>query len=255
MINLKKNDKLIIIVAVAVIIIAAIGIAAYNPPKTKTDELSEIGENLYTVTWEEKTDSSIISEFAGKNDPYSESYSIATPTGSVCVLTNVDFQITWEDDKTIGIMFKRGLDTLTAEITSMDGELQTYNERGGGNGTLSFRVNNMPYSDSTEAADIDEAKQKIYDMFTGQDTTSFDITVSVKTGEPFWRLLKFLSDKGNDFEIEVTYEYYYATLTEEETEGTGSDGGDDDSFDNLKDEEYVPPFLSMIIGTGCGKYI
>lgn len=254
MINLKKNDKLIIIVAVAVIIIAAIGIAAYNSPETKIDELSEIGENFYTVTWEEKTDSSIISEFAGKNDPFIESYSIVAPTGSVCVLTNVDFQIIWEDDKTIGVFWKRGLDTLTAEITPMDGESQTYSERGGGNGTLSFRVNNMPYSDSIEASDIDEAKQKIYDMFTGQDTTSFDITVSVKTGEPPRRFLKFLSDKGNDFEIKVTYEYYYASLTEEETEGTGS-GGDDDSFDNLKDEEYVPPFLSMIIGTGCGKYI
>ena len=33
MINLKKNDKLIIIIAVAVIVIAGIGIAAYNPPE------------------------------------------------------------------------------------------------------------------------------------------------------------------------------------------------------------------------------
>jgi len=228
MINLKKNDKLIIIVAVAVIIIAAIGIAAYNSPETKIDGFLETGENMYTVTWEEKTNSlSPISDFAGKNAPFNESYSIATPTGSVCVLTNVDFQIIWQDDKTIG---------------------------GGGNETLSFRVNNMPYSDSIEAEDISEAEQIVYDMFTGQDTTSFDITVSVKTGEPLRRLLKFLSDKGNDFEIEVTYEYYYASLTEEETEGTGSDGGDD-SFDNLKEEGYVPPFLSMIIGTGCGKYI
>jgi len=255
MINLKKNDKLIIIVAVAVIIIAAIGIAAYNSPETKIDGFLETGENMYTVTWEEKTNSlSPISDFAGKNAPFNESYSIATPTGSVCVLTNVDFQIIWQDDKTIGILFKRGLDTLTAEIAPMGGESQTYNERGGGNETLSFRVNNMPYSDSIEAEDISEAEQIVYDMFTGQDTTSFDITVSVKTGEPLRRLLKFLSDKGNDFEIEVTYEYYYASLTEEETEGTGSDGGDD-SFDNLKEEGYVPPFLSMIIGTGCGKYI
>ena len=255
MINLKKNDKLIIIVAVAVIIVAAIGIAAYKPTETKINGLSEIGENTYTVTWEKKTNSlSPISDFAVKNDPFNESYSIAAPTGSVCVLTNVDFQIIWQDDKTIGILIKRGLDTLTAEIAPMDGESQTYNEQGGGNETLSFRVNNMPYSDSIEAENVDEAEQEFYNMFTGQDTTSFDITVSVTTGEPLRRPLKFLSDKGNDFEIKVTYEYYYATLTEEETEGTGSDGGDN-SFDNLKEEEYVPPFLSMIIGTGCGKYI
>ncbi|MCK5112186.1 MAG: hypothetical protein KAQ84_01465 [Thermoplasmatales archaeon] len=254
MINLKKNDKLIVIIAVAVIIIAAIGIAAYSSPDTKINGLLGTGGNMYTVTWEEKTGSSIISEFAGKNAPYSESYIISAPTGSVCVLTNVDFQITWQDDKTIGIIFKRGLDTLTAEITSMDGESQPYEGKGGGNKTLSFRVNDMPYSDSIEAEDVNEAEQIAYNMFTGQDTTSFDVTVRVKTGEPLRRPLKYFSDKGNDFEIKVTYEYYYASLTEEGTEGTGSDGGDG-SFDDLKEEEYVPPFLSMIIGTGCGRYI
>ena len=255
MINLKKNDKLIIIVAVAVIIIAAIGIAAYNSPETKINEFLETGENMYTVTWEKKTNSlSPISDFAGKNAPFNESYSIAAPTGSVCVLTNVDFQIIWQDDKTIGIVLKRGLDTLTAEIIPMIGESKIHRAKGGGNETLFFDINDIPSLDSIEAEDISEAKQKVYDMFTGQDITSFDITVSVKTGEPLRRPLKYFSDKGNDFEIKVTYEYCYASLMEEETEGTGSDGGDD-SFDNLKEEGYVPPFLSMIIGTGCGKYI
>lgn len=254
MINLKKNDKLIIIIAVAVIIIAAIGIAAYNSPDTKINGLLKTGENMYTVTWEEKTGSSIISEFAGKNAPYSESYIISAPTGSVCVLTNVDFQITWQDDKTIGIIFKRGLDTLTAEIISMDGESQKYQGKGGGNKTLSFRVNDMPYSDSIDAEDISEAEQIVYNMFTGQDTTSFDVTVGVKTGEPPRRLLKYFSDRGNNFEIKVTYDYYSASLIEEETKGTEPDEGDN-PFDDLKEEGYIPPFLSMIIGTGCGRYI
>jgi hypothetical protein len=252
MINLKKNDKLIIIIAVVVIIIAAIGIATYSSPDTKINGPLMTGENMYTVTWEEKTGSSIISEFAGKNAPYSESYIISAPTGSV--LTNVDFQITWQDDKTIGLLLKRGLDTLTAEITPMDGESQRYEGKGGGNKTLSFRVNDMPYSNSIEAEGISEAEQIVYNMFTGQDTTSFDITVRVKTGEPLRRPLKYFSDKGNNFEIDVTYDYYTASLPEEEIKGTGPDGGDG-SFDDLKEEEYIPPFLSMIIGTGCGRYI
>jgi len=237
-----------------VIIIAAIGIAAYNSPDTKINGSLKTGENMYTVTWEEKTGSSIISESAGKNDPYSESYIISAPTGSVCVLTNVDFQITWQDDKTIGIIFKRGLDTLTAEITSMDGESQRYEGKGGGNKTLSIKVNDMPHSSSIEAEGKSEAEQIVYDMFTGQDTTSFDITVSVKTGEPLRRPLKYLSDSGNNFEIKVTYEYYYGSLMEEETEGNGSDESGN-PFDDLKEEDYTPPFLSMIIGTGCGRYI
>ena len=37
MINLKKNDKLIIIIAVAVVVVAGIGIAAYTPQKITED--------------------------------------------------------------------------------------------------------------------------------------------------------------------------------------------------------------------------
>ena len=254
MINLKKNDKLIVIIAVVVIIIAAIGIATYSSPDKKINVSLKTGENMYTVTWEEKTGSSIISEFAGKNAPYSESYIISAPTGSVCVLTNVDFQITWQDDKTIGLLLKRGLDTLTAEINYMDGESQRYEGKGGGNKTLSFRVNDMPDSSSIDAEDINEAEKIVYDDFTGQDTTSFDVTVRVKTGEPPRRPLKYFSDKGNNFEIKVTYDYYSASLTDEEIKGTGPDEGDN-PFDDLKEEGYIPPFLSMIIGTGCGRYI
>lgn len=252
MINLKKNDKLIIIIAVVVIIIAAIGIATYSSPDTKINGPLMTGENMYTVTWEEKTSSSIISEFASKNAPYSESYIISAPTGSV--LTNVDFQITWQDDKTIGLLLKRGLDTLTAEITPMDGESQPYQGKGSGNKTLSFRVNDMPYSSSIEAEGISEAEQIIYNEFTGQDTTSFDVTVRVKTGEPLRRPLKYFSDKGNNFEIKITYDYYSISLTEEETKGTGLDEGDN-PFDDLKEEGYIPPYLSMIIGTGSGRFI
>jgi hypothetical protein len=252
MINLKKNDKLIIIIAIVVIIIAAIGIATYSSPDTTINGPLMTGENMYTVTLEEETSSSIISEFVGKNAQYSESYIISAPTGSV--LTNVDFQITWQDDKTIGLLLKRGLDTLTAEITPMDGESQRYEGKGGGNKTLSFRVNDMPDSDSIEAGDIFGAEQIVYNEFTGQDTTSFDITVRVKTGEPLRRPLKYFSDKGNNFEIKVTYDYYSAFLTEEEIKEMGSNEGDN-PFDDLKEEGYIPPYLSMIIGTGSGRFI
>jgi hypothetical protein len=211
MINLKRNDKLIIIVAVAVIILAAIGIAAYNPPENGIIKpLLGTDENSYLITWEKKTNSDTISDFAGKNTP-------------------------------------------TAEISSteMDGDNQTYYGEGSGNETLFFNVNKVPLLDSVEAEDISEAQQKIKDRFSGQHTTSFDVTVSVKTGEPFRRLFKFLRDSGNDFEIKITYDYYHVSI-EEEIKETGSDG-DNDSFGDI--EEEVPPFLSMIIGTGSGRFI
>ncbi|UCD14165.1 MAG: hypothetical protein JSW60_01750 [Thermoplasmatales archaeon] len=246
MIRLKKNDKLIIIIAVVIIIIAGIGIAAYKPPEEEI-ETPETGVNMYTVGWEKKTSSFAISEFASKNTPFSESYVITAPTGSI--LTNVDFEIAWHDDKTIGIFLKRGLDTLTADIV-MDGETKTHESRGEGNETLSFSINDIPYDDTIEADDRSDAEQKIYNMSNGQHTKTYEITVTVKTGEPLRRPLKYLRDNGNDFEIKVTYDYYHVSLIEEETKETGSEASDE-----TKEEEYTPPYLSMIIGTGCGRYI
>ena len=42
--------------------------------------------------------------------------------------------------------------------------------------------------------------------------------MTVKTGEPLRRPLKYLGDKGNDFEIKVIYYYYSVDLEAEETD-------------------------------------
>lgn len=255
MINLKKNDKLIVIIAVAVIIIAAIGIAAYTSPDTKINGLLGTGENMYTVTWEEKTNSlSPISDFAGKNAPYENTISINHGN-----LKEITFNLSWVDNKAT-LLGRFGLDKLTLEVTTPDGTI--YKESGKsasktkeGNVAISVLNYDMPSTDSIEAEDYDEAEEKLNedpyfnDKWVNED---FTIKVSVQIGEI--RILKKLADKGNNFDLEITYEYYYGSLMEEETEGTGSDGGNG-SFDDLKEEEYIPPFLSMIIGTGCGRYI
>lgn len=254
MISLKRNDKLIIIVAVAVIIIAAIGIAAYNPPDKKDNETYMTDGNEYTITWMKQTGSSSISDFADKNSPYNESHTVTTPTGSVCVLTNVDFEINWKDDKTIGLIIERGRDTLTAEFAPMDGGSKTHESKGSGNETISFSINEWPNTDSIRAEDVNEAKQIIDEMYANKDTTSFDISVNVKTGEAIRRPLKYFSDNGNNFDIKITYEYFSASIDKEDKKENSSDGSND-SFNDLMEEEYTPPFLSMIISSGTGRLI
>ena len=49
MINLKKNDKFIIIIAVVIIIISGIGIAAYNPPEYEGEEKPVVSVNNYSI--------------------------------------------------------------------------------------------------------------------------------------------------------------------------------------------------------------
>ena len=60
-----------------------------------------------------------------------------------------------------------------------------------------------------------------------------------------FRLLKFLKDKGNDFELTATYTYYTCTLQELDLPTEDVDGGDDTKttgdtgFDHNVGEFYV----------------
>ena len=69
--------------------------------------------------------------------------------------------------------------------------------------------------DQVTAIDIDEANGKIIGEFSGKDTASFDTKITIKTGEKIWRPLKYFKDKGNGFDLTVTYTYYCPVVTEE----------------------------------------
>ena len=117
MINLKKNDKLIIIIAVAVVIVAGIGIAAYNPPDDGNGNTGITGgAGTYDVTWQTHTKTVSVDEelYAGKNSPFSTEITIDHEN-----IIKVTVEISWEDDSTYRGLSK-GEDTLTADV-SCDG--------------------------------------------------------------------------------------------------------------------------------------
>jgi len=80
---------------------------------------------------------------------------------------------------------------------------------------MPFEINSVPALDQVTAIDIDEATGTVIGEFSGKDTASFDTKITIKTGEKLRRPLKFLMDKGNDFEIKITYTYYSPVVTEE----------------------------------------
>jgi hypothetical protein len=93
---------------------------------------------------------------------------------------------------------------------------------GSGNMTFSFPVNGRPSDDYVEAETSDEAEERVKEMFPNENEASFEVTVNVKTGEKLRRPLKFLKDKGNDFDLKITYTYYVFEIEEpEENEDNG----------------------------------
>jgi len=205
--NLRKSDKIIALTGVIIIIVAAIGIFLYASTEEEPDKIPmALEEKTFYVTWTRETGETMIDGKAEKT--YNEPFTILVPAGSV--LTNVDFRLTWQDDHVTGFILKRFQDTLKAEISLDGGESQTDSSKGGcKNRSISFSVNEIPMIDSLEANDTYEASEIIDEMIFGQDTTSFNVKVTVKTGEKLRRPLKFFMDKGNNFKFEIVYEYYY----------------------------------------------
>ena len=252
MITLKKNDKLIIIIAVAVIIIAAIGIAAYEPLETNDKESHKSAMNTFTVSWVEKTDYlSSINEYAGKKSPYEGNISIDKDN-----LKSINFNLSWKDNK--AFLNKFGCDILKIEITTPDGTVYDKSLKSDGKKINNIEIpidniNPMPITEAIKAKNVDEAEQKLKQNYTKDKwkNAEFGIKVTVTVGEKIgWRL----RDKGNSFDLEIMYKYYDGSLIQEEIKETGSDGRNT-SADDSENEEYTPPYLSMILRTGSGRSI
>jgi len=229
--NLKKNDKIILIVGVVILVVAGVGIALYSAPESD-ENVGEPSDEVmtYTYTWEQHTGEKVIGESlnAGKNSPYEDTFMVSS--GPNTVITNVDLNLVWKDDYSYGLLVKRGLDTLSAEI-SLDDETKTESSKGSGNFTFFYTVNSRPDDSSVEARDLTEAKTNINNIINGGNEASFDATVTVNTGERFWHLLhllKVIRDKGNDFELTATYTYYeYNIQAPENSDNDESNSGDD----------------------------
>jgi hypothetical protein len=254
MISLKKNDKIIIIVAVVVIIFAGIGIAMYQSPKTTTPPPTSSGTKSFDVVWKTQNGSlTTISEFAGKKAQYEGTITI--PVGNIKTIT---FNLTWTDDH-MTFLKRMGLDTLTIEVTTPDGRSIIEGNKSApvtGKGYVMFTISPdiIPPVTPVKAVDAQAAqamlKQKPYydESWTNKD---IHFNVSVQIGEI--RILKKMRDKGNDFDLKVTYQYSEGVLKDDTTKNTGLDENTAPSDPWV--DQAVPPYMSMIINTGCGRFV
>lgn len=257
MISLKKNDKIIIIVAIVILVIAGAGVAMYQSPQPRDDFLpSNIDQDSYNVTWIVRNGSAdTISEYAYKNAPHQGKMQINEGN-----IKSITFNMTWIDDR-MTMLKRMGLDTLTLEVTTPDGMTYTQSNTSAritGAGTITLTVAGIiPPDQPIEAEDQDDAQTKLMispyydDSWTDKDIF---INVSVKIGEI--RLLKKIRDKGNGFDLEITYQYYEGMINLDTTKNTGGETTPpDDYWADEETEITEPPFISMIISTGCGRFV
>jgi hypothetical protein len=240
--NLSKNDKIIAVIGVIILIIAGISIAVIVSNEDTEDEEEEPTEETFYVTWTNSTD--MMTEDGIATKTYNEPLTITVPSGRV--LTNVDIKLSWSDDNTIGgkiiKILKRGEDTLIAEITPEEGESERKSSKGGGTLDFSFYINDIPSDEEIDAEDIYEAEDMVYSMYEGQETTTFDISVTVNVGEPLIKPIRRFMDKGDNFELEITYDYYCPEF--ESNEDDYDDNGNDD--DDMDEESFLNSFYQNL---------
>jgi len=240
--DLKKNDRIILIVGVIILIISGIGIAIYTAPSNdKPLGEAHLGYTEYIYTWSQKTGEQDLDEpfYAEKSSPYASSVLIKGDPG--IVITSVEFKLEWEDDVTYGLLRKKGHDTMNANIAFGTTE-KSDSSLGSGNHSFLFTLNERPKDGNFEAESVQDAQDIIDELTSGKNSATFDVTVSIDTGERIFRFFKFLKDKGNDFELTATYTYYTCNLQESEPpEDTGDDTKTtgDDGFDHKVGEFYV----------------
>jgi hypothetical protein len=252
MISLKKNDKIIIVAAVIVILLASIGIAMYTSPEPTIPTGTTNSGNIYEVEW--KTHNGSLptkSEFAGKRSPYETTIKIPEAN-----LKTITFNMTWVDDHST-FLKRFGLDTLTIEVTTPDGEISKKESSVSaaktreGNILFTITVDNSRPPDSLTANDLQAAQAKLKETpFYDDSWITKDITVKVSVTIGEKRILAKLFDKGNSFDLDISYLYSEAVLKADQTKNTGTDNLPPD--DDLWEE---PPYMSMIINTGCGRYV
>ena len=123
MMSLAKTDKIIAIVAVIILVAAAISIIVYTQTYEEPEKVTvEPKEKTFDVTWSKDTgEMSSIHGEAKKT--YEDTINVNIPSSKICVLTNVEITINWEDDHTYGILTKKGLDTLTGENITIKADL------------------------------------------------------------------------------------------------------------------------------------
>jgi len=255
--SLKKSDKVIAIVGILILVIAAVGIIFYYSEEPTEESPGTVKEKQFIVEWEQLSgDLPTITEFVGKNEEYFDPINVDLDEG--CVLGTVNINFNWQDDFVLKLALpgRKGEDTLTAKVYTEGDETEPYISTGSGNHTFDFVINDIIPQDFTieDAVDQYDAEQRVLENYSGMNSAHFNTSITVKTGEKIrlvrlvMRILNKLRDTGNGFYLNVNYTYYKPIITEKETDN-------DDIINDTSETDYADSYYDYIKNTSHGRDI
>lgn len=204
--NLKKSDKIIALVAVVILIIAAIGVILYTDEETEL-KLPKEEMFLYNVNVEINPDYLTLdnTDFSITNKrPYTGTFEVFSDN-----LKDININVEYEDiDR--GLFKKSRKNTLIVTVyDEFEIEVCSTEIIGIGNDTLFIPGSNTLDIDKIKAKDLNDARKKLDENLTNTGfTEKYTIVVSVEYGELriIRRILERLS--GDSFSIDITANHY-----------------------------------------------
>lgn len=229
---LKKSDKIIAIIGVIILIVAAVGIFLYAD--LEEDEASGDDEE------EMKTFEIQYDEISMPAMPDNQDYSIkakllrkSSYNGVVEIsqqnLKSVEIFVEYHDNKAgllwrFGRIRRIGADTISISISDSQGNEFKESIKGDGNRTIPVKTDGLMIQlDPIEAEDTMEANEILQQRFIDNNET-YTIRISLKTG--LWGKIRELLGKDH-FILDITYTYYDYYL-------------EDASMDEYFDDEFPP---------------
>jgi hypothetical protein len=260
--NLKKNDKIIAVVGVIILIVAAIGIIVYTPSEEdETIEPTQEEKTLFDVVYEEKTSpSETITETFGGGLLLKSASTISIEeffTVNKDNIKSIEFNISYQDNKVgglLGLLFKNmvGNDKLDVTIIDPDGTEKAA-ERISGSGSVIVEfagINKLIDTSQIEAESKSEAdtvlQSRIDDSASKWMGESFSMTATHKVAETLRPLLRLRERLDKDsFDVTITYTYYDYDVEQVDTGEDGNENGDEINEENINTDYKWSGIKSM----------
>jgi len=186
-----------------------IDIAPANGEFIVSFEEKEMDGEVYEINW------SVVEEiypvespiFVSKHKPFTKIIRISQDN-----IKSVSFKISWKDDLDT-MIFHFGRDTLTFSIKAPNGT-EIFNEISTGEGILEYTkngINKKPAIDKIRSKNESNAMDNLTQYYnTNWKNEPIEIIFDLKIGEI--GIIRRLLDKGNDFDLFISYEYYKPEL-------------------------------------------
>ncbi|MCD6513085.1 MAG: hypothetical protein J7K61_05745 [Thermoplasmata archaeon] len=197
---MDRNDKLVALAGIVVLIIALIGVAYHEQTYSPEEKAVESGMHSYRIEWVEKSEHIVDNGYVGR-DGWSGNYTI--DVGDNNIIGCAEISIEWTDNLNFhGFIFPWNWSDLIEAKASID-EFGFSKTASGYSKITMEAEHGVPDDKIVKAKNESEALKSVKGV--NRIVCNLDLTIKPKP---------IIFDRGNDFTVTINYHYYEPKIVE-----------------------------------------